>query len=106
MSKLREAAQAAVEAFDLHGYSPLTIRAIWALRDALAEDRLAEYMPPEEEPVSLFVRVDDYEYEKWGDVELWGVVTGGLGVRQVVHQINPNEVWPVGTALYVRRAKK
>ena len=37
MSKLREAAQAAVEAFEKHGYSPLTVRAIWNLRDALAE---------------------------------------------------------------------
>ena len=53
MSKLREAAQAAVEAFDLHGYSPLTIRAIWALRDALSEpeverqmwQRLAQHQP-------------------------------------------------------------
>lgn len=37
--KVKEAAQAAVEAFDLHGYSPLTIKAIWALRDALAKDK-------------------------------------------------------------------
>lgn len=37
MSKLREAAQAAVAAFGKHGYSPLTVRAIWNLRDALAE---------------------------------------------------------------------
>lgn len=37
MSKLVEAAQAAVKAFEEHGYSPLTIKAIWALRDALAE---------------------------------------------------------------------
>lgn len=42
MSELREAAQAAVDAFNEHGYSPLTVKAIWALRDALAEDRLAE----------------------------------------------------------------
>jgi len=42
MSKVRDAAQAAVAAFELHGYSPLTIGAIWALRDALAEERLAE----------------------------------------------------------------
>lgn len=42
--KVKEAAQAAVEAFDLHGYSPLTIKAIWALRDALAEPGVEDQM--------------------------------------------------------------
>ena len=53
-----------------------------ALRAALAEDRLAE------------------EYA------LWGVVVGGLGGRWPIQQINPGEIWPVGTALYVRTGEK
>ena len=86
MSKLREAAQAAVKSFEEHGYSPLTIKAIWALRDALAEDRLAEQ--------------SEYQF--------WGTINGSPGGRWVATQINPNEIWPVGTALYVRlgEAKK
>ena len=36
MSKLREAAQAVVNTFVGDGYSPALIKAIWALRDALA----------------------------------------------------------------------
>lgn len=42
MSKVREAAQAAVATFELHGYSPLTVRAIWNLRDALAKPAKGE----------------------------------------------------------------
>lgn len=69
MSKLLESAQAAVEAFDKHGYSPLTIGAIWALRDALAEERLAE---SEEETITLFAWEDDYEYSVWGELRQVG----------------------------------
>lgn len=38
MSKLIEAAQAVVDRFVGDGYSPALIKAIWALRDALAEE--------------------------------------------------------------------
>lgn len=44
IGRLIVAAQAAVKAFEEHGYSPLTIRAIWALRDVLAEERLNEFV--------------------------------------------------------------
>ena len=60
-----------------------------ALRAALAEDRLADYLPPKRD-------------EPTEDYKIWGVVTGGLGRRCVGHQINSGEIWPPGTALYVR----
>lgn len=46
------------------------------------------------------------ELERALEYELWGVVTGGGGIRQMVHQINPNEIWPAGTALYVCKGVK
>jgi len=55
-----------------------------ALRAVPAEDRLAEQ----------------------SEYQLWGTINGSPGSRWPVEQVNPNEVWPVGTALYVRRGEK
>jgi hypothetical protein len=42
---------------------------------------------------------EEYEYE------LWGAVAGAPGGRWSVTQVNPEDVWPTGVALYVRRAQ-
>ena len=90
--KLRDAAQELIRVWDDEETATKVFDAIDALRAALAEDRLAEYMPPK--------RDEQPEYA------LWGVVVGNPGGRWPIQQINPNEVWPVGTALYVRRVKE
>lgn len=110
MNKLREAAQAVIAAKSTSDM----VLAMERLRDALAEDRLNEmqaitasdYLPPKRdaEPVALYVRAEAYEYDYWGDVELWGRVTGGPGGRWAVEQID-GRVWPDGMALYVRVEK-
>jgi len=113
MSKLREAALAALKELD---YIEQTgdistgshIDVAQKLREALAEPEPApesEYWG-ERDSVSLYVRDDEYEYSLWGDVELWGVVAGAPGGRWAGKQLNPYEIWPVGTALYVRVGAK
>jgi hypothetical protein len=89
-----------------------------ALRDALAEDRLdemqalteIEYLPPKRdaEPVALYVRADDYEYDKWGYIEMIGTIDGTYGGRWMLSAFakNASAVWPDGTAIYVRRRVK
>ena len=133
MSKLRKAAQAVVGCMDAHGL--VLQHRIEALRDALMQEdalvclsethqqlaselgevekawpeaRAAEsdqQLCRDAEPVRLYVRAEAYEYDFWGDVELWGVVTGAPGGRWSIQQVNPAAVYPVGTALYVRRKK-
>lgn len=75
MSKLQEAARRALAALNrFHGAVTDTDwkidfrPEIDALRDALAEDRLAEPA----EPITLFVREDDYEYSVWGELRQVG----------------------------------
>ena len=44
------------------------------------------------------------EREAKAEYELWGMINGSPGGTrpiQQVEQINPNELWPAGTALYV-----
>ena len=41
----------------------------------------------------------EYEYE------LWGAVAGAPGGRWSVTQVNPEAVWPIGVALYVKVKK-
>jgi hypothetical protein len=82
MSKLREAAQAVIDARDNYGYSPSLQAAMNALREALAE--------PEPEP----------EYEPWG------IIMGSPGGRWVTSQVETSKIWPDGTALYVRVGEK
>lgn len=76
MSKLREAAQAVIAAKSTSDM----VLAMERLRDALAEDR--------------------WEYA------LWGTINGSPGGRWVSTQSHPNEIWPPGTALYVRRGQE
>jgi len=78
MSKLREAAEELSRAWRGASLSEM-ILAVHKMDDALAE--------PEPE------------------YELWGTINGSPGGRWPVEQIE-ELVWPVGTALYVRRGKK
>jgi hypothetical protein len=94
MSKLREAAEAVLETFEAGELLDDLEAAIDALRDALAEDRLDEMQALTE---------SDYREPEY---ELWGIVTGGYGGRWPIQQANPNEIWPAGTALYVRRGQE
>jgi len=88
MSKLREAAQAVAAAESMGELAA----ALDALRDALAEDALNEMQS-----------LTESEYRE-PEYELWGRVTGGPGSRWPIEQID-GQVWPVGTALYVRVEK-
>ena len=62
----------------------------------------------ETEPVALYVRADDYEYDKWGHLELIGTIDGTYAGRRILAAFaeNASAVWPDGTAVYVRRIKK
>ena len=54
----------------------------------------------ETEPVTLYVRDDEYEYE------LIGQIFGTYGGRWVFIPDNKHMAWPEGTAVYVRRIKR
>ena len=56
----------------------------------------------EAKSVTLYEREEEYEYYKWGDL----VLVGMTGADGMIKQIKPDEVLPVGTALYVRRGEK
>ena len=40
------------------------------------------------------------------EYELWGTIQGAPGGRWVTSQLDPYAVYPVGTALYVRRVRR
>ena len=60
------------------------------------------------EPVTLYVRDDEYEYNMWGDLELIGTIDGTYGGRWMIAAFaeNASAVWPDGTAIYVKRVKR
>jgi len=59
----------------------------------------------ETEPVTLYVRDDEYEYNKWGHLELIGTIDGTYGGRWMLAAFAENAAaaWPDGTAIYVKR---
>ena len=136
MSKLREAAQAVIDRWYTPKWNwthDATGELIAALREALREDELAEMQAlteseyrehtlgclsnthqqlgaelGETEPVTLYVRADDYEYDQWGHLELIGTLDGTYGGRWTLAAFAENwsTAWPDGTAVYVRRIKR
>jgi len=129
MSKLRLAVEAVVAAESMDELAAK----LDALREALREDELAEMQALTEseystdalvrlsethqqldtalaatEPVALYVRDDEYEYDKWGYLELIGTIDGTYAGRWMIAAFAENAaaVWPDGTAVYVRRGKE
>jgi len=114
--KLRQAAQFLLTAVEDEGVRGMDT-AIKALRDALAEDALVRLSEThqqlgealelgETEPVTLYVRDDEYEYDKWGELEFIGCIDGTHGGRWVLTVKDKAAVWPEGTAVYVRKVKR
>jgi hypothetical protein len=136
MSKLREAAQAVIDRWESPNWvhdSIHTSELIFALREALREDALAEMQAlteseyrentlvrltethqqlgaelGETENVRLYVRADAYEYNMWGELELIGTLDGTYAGRWTLAVLKENwsTAWPDGTAIYVRRIKR
>ena len=117
---LSEAAQAVIDRWESPQWTHDAIHTgelIFALREALREHTLVRLSEThqqldaelgETEPVALYVRADDYEYDKWGHLELIGTIDGTYAGRRILAAFaeNASAVWPDGTAVYVRRIKK
>ena len=59
-----------------------------------------------EELVSELVKAEPEAEPEEYECELWGSIVGIAGRFLVVSPLNPAALWPVGTALYVRRVKE
>jgi hypothetical protein len=93
MSKLREAAQALLEAVEDEGVRGMDT-AIKALRDALAEDAL------------VCLSNTHQQLDAALEYELVGRINGTYGGQWVFTSCDEAAIWPVDTAVYVRRVKK
>jgi len=120
MSKLREAAQALLDAY-VFADNERWMMPYWdALREALREDALAEMQALTESEyqklalgclsnthqqldAALSETEDEYEYE----YEYIGTIDGTYGGRWMIAAFaeNASAVWPDNTAVYVRRKK-
>jgi hypothetical protein len=119
MSKLREAAQALLDAYVADTERWMT--PYWdALREALAEDALNEMQSLTESEYredalvclskthqQLGKQLGEQLGEQFGEeYELIGQIFGTYGGRWVFIPENKHMAWPEGTAVYVRRVKK
>jgi len=108
VSKLREAAQALLEAVEDEGVRGMDT-AIKALRDALAEDALDEMQALTESEYNLACLSETHQQLSEAlEYEFIGTLDGTYGGRWVlwVEAENASAVWPDGTAVYVRRSKE
>ena len=98
MSKLREAAQALLDAYVADTERWMT--PYWdALRDALQEDALVCLTETHQQ-------LDEALAEKSEEYELLGRIFGTYGGRWVFIPDNKHFAWPEGMAVYARRIKR
>jgi hypothetical protein len=119
MNKLREAAQAVVDRWESPNWAsatsaPHTGELIADLREALSENALDEMQSLTESEYSTDALVCLSEThqvlgEQLGEAleyELVGRINGTYGGQWVFTSYDEAAIWPVDTAVYVRRVKK
>jgi hypothetical protein len=106
MSKLREAAEAVVERWESPVWTPdgpPTGALIAALREALREDALV-CLSNTHQQLNAALELGETDEGLW--YEFVGRIGGTYGGRLVFTPEDKAAVWPLGTAVYVRRGKR